>query len=91
MVWEGWLATIAPSIGVTASQAGILMSFLFMFVSILMVAGAAPKYANVGIPITAFIGALFFSYVAWLPVWTGTALSFILAIWAAISIKEGLK
>ena len=91
MVWEGWLAAIAPSLAVTASQAGVSLSFFFIFIAILMGAGAAPKFANVGIPITSFIGALFFTYVAWLPVWTGTALSFVLAIWAAMAIKEGLS
>ena len=90
MVWEDWLAAIAPSLNVTASQAGIIMSFIFIFSFILMIAIAAPVYADVGIPITALIWALFFTYVAWLPVWTGTALSFILALWAAQAIKGGL-
>lgn len=89
MVWEDWLAAIAPSLGVTASQAGIIMSFLILFAAVLMVAMAAPKHASVGISVTAFIGALFFTYIAWLPVWTGTALSFILAIIVALILKGG--
>ena len=89
MVWEDWLTAIAPSLGVTASQAGILISFLMIFAAVLMVAIAAPKHASVGISTTAFIGALFFTYVAWLPVWTGTALSFILAIIVALVLKGG--
>jgi hypothetical protein len=91
LVWEDWLAAIAPSLNVTASQAGIIMSFIFIFAFVLMIAMAAPTYADVGIPSTALIWALFFTYTAWLPVWTGTALSFILAIWVAISIKGGLS
>ena len=91
MVWEDWLASIAPSLNVTASQAGIIMSFIFIFSFILMIAVAAPKHADKGIPITALMWTLFFTYVAWLPVWTGTALSFILSIWAAMAIKGGLS
>ena len=91
MVWEDWLAAIAPSIGVTASQAGIIMSFIFIFSFILMIAIASPKHADRGIPIVALMWTLFFTYVSWLPVWTGTALSFILSIWAAMAIKGGLS
>lgn len=91
MVWENWLAAIAPSLGVTAAQAGIIMSFVFIFAMVLMIAIAAPVYANVGIPMAGLIWTLFFTYTSWLPIWTGTALSFILAIWVAISIKGGLS
>ena len=91
MVWEDWLASIAPSLNVTASQAGIIMSFIFIFVFIMMAAIAAPKHADKGIPIVALMWTLFFTYVAWLPVWTGTALSFILAIFVAVAIKGGLS
>lgn len=89
MVWEDFLTAIAPSLGVTASQAGILMSFLIIFAAVLMVAMAAPKHASVGMAVTSLMGALFFTYVAWLPVWTGTALSFVLAFLVAAVIKSG--
>ena len=88
MVWEAWLTAIAPSLDVTASQAGIIISFLVIFAGVLMVAMAAPKHASVGMSVTAFIGALFFTYVSWLPVWTGTALSFVLAIIVALVLKN---
>lgn len=91
MVWEDWLAAVAPSLNVTASQAGVIMSFIFIFAFVLMIAIAAPVYADVGIPVTALIWSLFFTYVAWLPVWTGTALSFVLSIWVAMAIKSGLS
>ena len=91
MVWEDWLAAIAPSLNTTAAQAGIIMSFIFIFAFVLMISIAAPDHADVGIPMAGLIWALFFTYIAWLPVWTGTALSFILAIWVAISIKGGLS
>lgn len=91
MVWEDWLAAIAPSLNTTASQAGIIMSFIFIFSFVLIIAIASPEHSDKGMPIAALIWALFFTYVAWLPVWTGTALSFILAIWAAMAIKSGLS
>ena len=89
MVWEAWLTAIAPSLDVTASQAGIIISFLVIFAGVLMVAMAAPKHASVGMSVAAFIGALFFTYISWLPVWTGTALSLILAIIVALVLKGG--
>ena len=91
MVWEDFLTTIAPSLNVTAAQAGIIMSFIVIVASLIMIAGASPKNADKGIPIVALLGTLFFTYIAWLPVWTGTALSFIMAIWSAAAIKGGLK
>ncbi len=89
MVWEAWLTAIAPSLDVTASQAGIIISFLIIFAAVLMVAMAAPKHASVGMSVTALIGSLFFTYISWLPVWTGTALSFVLAIIVALVLKGG--
>jgi hypothetical protein len=91
LVWEDWLASIAPSLNVTASQAGIILSFVFIFTAVLMISMAAPKNAAMGASITALVASLFFTYVAWLPVWTGTALSFVLSIFAAMAIRNGLK
>lgn len=90
MVWEDWLTAIAPSLNVTAAQAGIIMSFIFIFAFVLMIAIAAPVYADIGIPISTLIWVLFFTYVSWLPVWTGTALSFILAVVCAFVIKNSM-
>jgi hypothetical protein len=91
LVWEDWLTAIAPSLNVTASQAGVIMSFLIIVVAIIMVAGASPVYAEKTIPIVAFLGCLFFTYIQWLPVWTGTALSFVMAIFSAMAIRAGFK
>jgi hypothetical protein len=91
MVWEDFLTAVAPSLNVTAAQAGIILSFVFTIVFIIAVALAAPDYAGIGIPTTSLFSVLFFTYVAWLPSWTGTALSFILAWITALAFKNALQ
>lgn len=91
MVWEDWLASAAPFLGVTTSQAGVILALLFTFVFILMAGLAAKKKAELGMSITALIFTFFFTYVEWYPIWTGTALSLVLAMLTAIVVKNAFK
>ena len=91
MVWEDWLASVAPVLGVTTTQAGVILALIFTFVFIIMAGLAAPKNAEVGFSITALIFTFLFTYVEWYPIWTGTALSLVLAMLTAIVVKSAFQ
>ena len=91
MVWEDWLASVAPILGVTTTQAGVILALLFTFIFILMAGLVAPKQAEVGMSITALIITFLFTFVEWYPIWTGTALSLVLAMLTAIVIKSAFQ
>ena len=92
MVWEDWLASAAPILGVTTSQAGVILALLFTFIFVLMAGLVTPKKGgSFGITLTGLIFTFFFTYVSWYPIWTGTALSLVLAFWTALSMKDFFK
>ena len=91
MVWEDWLASVAPILGTTTTQAGVILALLFTFVFVIMAGLASPKHAEVGFSITALIFTFFFTYVAWYPIWTGTAMSLVLAMLTAVTIKSAFQ
>jgi len=92
MVWEDWLASVAPVLGVTTSQAGVMLALLFTFVFVLMAGLATPKKGgSFGITLTGLIFTFFFTYIEWYPIWTGTALSLVLSWGAAIALKDVFK
>ena len=88
MVWEDWLASVAPILGTTTTQAGVILALLFTFIFMVMSALAAPKHANTGIPLVALIFTFLFTYTEWYPIWTGTALSLVLSLWTSIVLKD---
>ena len=92
MVWEDWLAAAAPILGVTTSQAGVILALLFTFIFVLMAGLVTPKKGGpFGIAFTGLIFTFFFTYVEWYPIWTGTALSLVAAFWTAINMKDFFK
>ena len=91
MVWEDWLAAAAPILGVTTSQAGVILALLFTFIFVIMAGLASPKHAEVGFSITALIFTFLFTFVEWYPIWTGTALSLVLAMLTAIVVKSAFQ
>lgn len=83
MLWGEWLATIAPILGVTTAQAGILLGLFFPLIFSLCGGLTAPKYPVISMGIPAFFGILVFTYAAWLPLFTGTAIALIVALLVA--------
>ena len=88
MVWEDWLASVAPILGMTTTQAGVIMALLFTFVFVIIAGLAAPKHAEIGMIITSLIFTFLWTYVQWYPIWTGTALSLVLAMFTALVLKD---
>ncbi|MBA7663181.1 hypothetical protein ES703_71220 [subsurface metagenome] len=80
MLWEEWLTAIAPVLALTVDQAGIILGLLFTFVFALLGGLITHRNVTISMGIPAFMGILIFTYAAWLPAYTGTAIALIVAL-----------
>ena len=83
MLWEDWLTTIAPILSLTVNQAGIILGLLFSVVFALLGGLITQKNVAISMGIPALMGLLIFTYAAWLPYFTGSAIALIVALMIA--------
>ena len=83
MLWEDWLTTIAPILSLTVNQAGIILGLLFSVVFALLGGLITQKNVTISMGIPALMGLLIFTYAAWLPYFTGSAIALIVALLVA--------
>lgn len=83
MLWEAWLTAIAPILGVTVGQAGIVLGLLFSVVFGLCGGLLAPDHITISMGIPTFLVLVLFTYAQWLPLYTGSALALVIALFVA--------
>ena len=83
MLWEDWLTAIAPILSLTVNQAGIVLGLLFTVVFALLGGLITQKNVTISMGIPALMGLLIFTYAAWLPYFTGSAIALIVALLVA--------
>lgn len=72
---------------VTATQAGIISALMVtvLVLGVVMIAGRGGKKNSqpvgiASIPITMFFCVLFFTFIGWFPIWTGSVIALVLVI-----------
>lgn len=80
MLWEPWLTAIAPILGLTVAQAGVVLGLLFSAVFGLCGGLINDEKVVISMGIPAFFGIMIFTYAAWLPYFTGGAIALIIAL-----------
>ena len=80
MLWEDWLTAIAPILGLTVQQAGIILGLLFSTVFGLCGGLLNSEKVVISMGIPSFFGIMIFTYAAWLPYFTGGAMALIIAL-----------
>lgn len=84
VVWTDYLISIADAIGTTQIEAGIIFSLIFtMGIIVVVMIGTKGKKPQVTMPLSAFFPTLLFTFMGWLPLWTGSAIALVLAIFIA--------
>ena len=83
MLWESWIASIAPILSLTTAQAGVVLGLLFSVVFGLCGGLLAPKNIAISMGIPTFLGLVLFTYAQWLPLFTGSALALVIALFVA--------
>jgi len=90
MIFETWLTNAAPGLGVTAGQLGTLLSIAFIAAFNLVVSIAAGKNAGSGLIIGTVLGLIVFTFMGWLPGWTGAILAILGTIYFVETIRNRL-
>lgn len=86
MLWDGWLTLVALGMGVTLTEAGVILALLFTISLIVVVAIATRgREARVVIPITGMLGIIFFTFVGWFPMFLGSVIALIVSLWVALA------
>ncbi len=86
------LANAGTWMGVTASQAGVILSLMFSLATILAILIATKgRKAEFTVPTGALFVTVLFTFLGWYPVWTGSVLALILAIFVGKIISGGLS
>lgn len=80
MLWESWLTAIAPILGLTVQQAGIILGLLFSAVFGLLGGLINDDNVVISMGFPTFLGLLIFTFAAWLPYFTGGAIALIIAL-----------
>ena len=84
VVWTDYLTSIADAIGTTAVEAGMIFSLVCtMGIIIVVVIATKGRKPQVTIPLSVFFPTLLFTFMGWFPVWTGSAIALVLAIFIA--------
>ena len=79
-----YLTSVGSALGVTALQAGIILSLVFTVgVMITVILGTKGKEPQITIPLSALFPTVLFTFMGWYPVWTGSALALVLSIFIA--------
>jgi hypothetical protein len=81
VVWADYLQNVADFLDTTTTQAGIISSLMICICLLVLVLLATKgKGAMVVIPVTEFFCIIFFTYIGWFPVWTGSIIAMVLVL-----------
>ncbi len=88
VIWNDWLTSAGSAMEITASQAGVILSLVFTSVIIIVIViGSKGRSLEISTPLGAVLGITLFTFMGWLPLWTGSALALILAIFLGKTIS----
>ena len=89
MIWEDWLSHVASALGMSVSQSAIFLSFIITAMMIITVLIASKgRGAEITTPITALIMIILFTFMGWLPIWTGSVIALILSLFLGMRIAK---
>jgi len=82
VVWSQYLQNVADFLNTTTTQAGIISSLIVTIgLSLVIVIAIRGKFGSViVVPIFLFFCIIFFVFIGWFPVWTGSVIALVLAV-----------
>ena len=84
VVWTDWLEAAGTALGMTTTQAGVFVS-LAIIMSIVISLAIATRGRRIleSSSLSVLLGLVLFTYMGWLPLWTGSALALVTALFIA--------
>jgi hypothetical protein len=84
VIWTEWLESASTALGVTTSEGGIILSLAFVMSVVLAIAIATRGHRILeSSSLVILLGLILFTYMGWLPLWTGSALALVTALFIA--------
>lgn len=92
VIWADYLATVADFMGTTGAQAGVILSLVITTsLGLAILIATRGRKAEFTIPVATLLVTVFFTFVGWYPIWTGSVLALVLAIFVGKIISGGLS
>jgi len=84
VIWADWLEAVGTAMGTTTVEAGTMLS-LIIIISLVLAIGIATKGKMLvtSSSMVSMLGLILFTYMGWLPLWTGSALALVVSIFIA--------
>jgi len=84
VIGSDYLTNVATAMGVTAIQAGVILSLIFTAGTIITILIATKgEKPQITMPLGALFPTVLFTFMGWYPIWTGSALALVLSIFIA--------
>ena len=92
VIWSDTLANAGTWMGVTSSQAGTILSLMFTLATLLAILIATRgRRAEFTVPTGTLFLTVLFTFLGWYPVWIGSVLALVLAMFVGKIVSDGLK
>ena len=92
VVWSDTLVNAGTWMGVTTSEAGVILSLMFTLATLLAILIATRgRRAEFTAPTGALFLTVLFTFLGWYPVWVGSVLALVLAMFVGKIVSDGLK
>lgn len=84
VVWSGWLTSAGAALGMTTVQAGVFLS-LAIIMSVVLAIAISTRGRRIleSSSLSTLLGLVLFTYMGWLPLWTGSALALVTSLFIA--------
>jgi len=81
VMWSDWLEAIASGMGSTSSQAGVVISLIFIIgISIFVLIATRGRRSGLTVGLTSLMGLILFTFIGWLPLFTGSLLAIVVSL-----------
>lgn len=90
VIWSDWLTSASTALEMSEAQAGTFLSLVITIVIVLAILIATRgKMAQYTVSIGALLCMILFTFMGWMPVWTGSVIGIVLAIFIASVFRGG--
>jgi len=81
VMWTDWLEAVASGMGTTSSQAGVVISLIFIIsIAVFILIATRGRKSGLTVGLTSLLGLILFTFIGWLPLFTGSVLAIVLSL-----------
>ena len=81
VMWSDWLEAIASGMGSTSSQAGVIISLIFIVgIAVFILIATRGRKSGLTVGLTTLLGLVLFTFIGWLPLFTGSVLAIVVSL-----------